>query len=42
MEQLFNLKTIYIKEGVTSLNYGSLYLCENLEEVNLSHLEQII
>ena len=30
-----NLRKIYIKEGVTSLNYGSLYLCENLEELHL-------
>lgn len=30
-----NLKKLYIKEGVTSLNYGSLYFCENLEEIHL-------
>ena len=30
-----NLKKLYIKEGVKSLNYGSLYSCENLEEIHL-------
>ena len=30
-----NLRKLYIKEGVTSLNYGSIYLCENLEELHL-------
>ena len=30
-----NLRKLYIKEGVKSLNYGSIYLCENLEEIHL-------
>ena len=30
-----NLKKLYIKEGVKSLNCGSIYSCESLEEIHL-------
>lgn len=42
MSSAKNLKKLYIKEGLKSLNYGSLYLCNNLEEIELpKSLEKI-